>query len=264
VRPPGWLDIAMFGVLWLLTGLGISVGYHRLFSHRSFATTGPIAGLLVVLGSMAARGPMVSWVAIHRCHHRHSDRNGDVHSPNLHGATPGGCFRGWLHAHLTWMIRHDYPNPRHYARDLLSDLRLLKANRHYHLWIVLGLALPTAIGAALGDGAIGAADGFLWGGAVRIFVVEHSMSAINSLLHLFGARPHEPADNSRNSFWLGLLAWGEGWHNNHHAYPYSAAFGLHWYQLDPGYWLILCLQRMGLAWDIRLPKDRVIVDIAAD
>jgi stearoyl-CoA desaturase (Delta-9 desaturase) len=255
-RPLDGAAIALFAAMWLLTGLGLTVGYHRLFSHRAFATAAPVAVLLVVLGSMAARGPMISWAAIHRRHHHLSDVAGDTHSPNLHGAAQGGRLRGWLHAHLTWMIRHDYPNPRHYVPDLLVEPRLVRVNRLYYFWVALGLLLPAALGAMITGGAGGFVDGFLWGGVVRLFVVEHSMSAINSFLHLFGSRAFDmPSDNSRNSPWLGALVWGEGWHNNHHAFPYSAAFGLKWYQLDPGFWLIRALEAMGLAWEVKLPKQ---------
>ena len=261
-QPIGSEDIALFAAMWLLTGLGLTVGYHRLFSHRAFAVPSPVAALLLILGSMAARGPMISWAAIHRRHHHLSDADGDSHSPNLHGPGPSGRLRGWLHAHLTWMIRHDYPNPRHYVPDLLTEPGLVRINRLYYVWIMLGLILPAAIGAGFGRGVSGLVDGFLWGGAVRLFVVEQSMSGINSFLHLFGSRSFDPADNSRNSPWLGALAWGEGWHNNHHAYPYSAAFGLKWFQLDAGFWLIRGLQAVGLAWDVRLPKHSAARSVA--
>ena len=249
-HPIGGEDIALFAAMWLLTGLGLTVGYHRLFSHRAFAVPGVVSAALLILGSMAARGPMISWAAIHRRHHHLSDSDGDSHSPNLHGER----LRGWLHAHLTWMIRHDYPNPRHYVPDLLAAPGLVRINRLYYVWVALSLFLPAAIGAGFGRGVSGVVDGFLWGGVVRLFLVEQSMSGINSFLHLYGSRPFDPADNSRNSPWLGALAWGEGWHNNHHAFPYSAAFGLKWSQPDAGYWLIRGLQAVGLAWDVKLPK----------
>jgi stearoyl-CoA desaturase (delta-9 desaturase) len=254
-HPIGGEDVALFAVMWLLTGLGLTVGFHRLFSHRAFAAPAPVAALLLILGSMAARGPMISWASIHRRHHHLSDSDGDAHSPNLHGEGPGGRLRGWLHAHVTWLIRHDYPNPRHYVPDLLGAPGLVRINRLYYLWIMLGLILPAAIGAGLGRGMSGFVDGFLWGGVVRLFVVAQSMSGINSFLHLFGSRSFETAaDNSRNSPWLGVLAWGEGWHNNHHAFPYSAAFGLKWFELDLGFWLIRSLEAAGLAWDVKLAK----------
>jgi stearoyl-CoA desaturase (delta-9 desaturase) len=254
VHPLGAVDVALFFSLWLATGLGLTVGYHRLFSHRAFATNRVVAVALLILGSMAGRGPMISWVAMHRRHHERSDREGDLHSPNGHGTSPAQRLRGWLHAHWTWMMQHDYPNVARYVPDLLRDQTLLKANRFYYAWVVLGLALPTAVGGLVTLSWLGALTGFLWGGAVRMFVVEQSMSAINSVAHLFGKRQFDVADdNSRNSPLLGLLIWGEGWHNNHHAFPYSAAFGLNWRQIDIGYVFIRALQAVGMAWDVKQP-----------
>ncbi len=251
--PPRPVDAALFFVLWLVTGLGLTVGFHRYFSHRAFATSRPVALGLLVAGSMAGRGPMMSWVAMHRRHHECADREGDLHSPNLHGS----AARGLLHAHLTWMVRHDYPNVMHYTPDLTKDRTIQRWNRRYHLWVALGLALPALIGGLASLSVAGAVTGFLWGGVVRLFVVEHTMSAINSLCHRFGDRPHEGRDNSRNNGWLGLLSWGESWHNNHHAAPNAAAFGRHWAEVDPGYWLIRGLAAAGLAWDVRLPVREV-------
>jgi stearoyl-CoA desaturase (delta-9 desaturase) len=259
-RPLGAVDVALFLVLWLLTGLGLTVGFHRLFSHRSFATGNGVAIALLILGSMAARGPMMSWVAMHRRHHERADHEGDMHSPVVHGQRPSQRLRGWIHAHLTWMFKHDYPNVAHYVRDLFANDALVQANRHYYLWVGLGLLLPTLIGAAVTESLMGGVTGFLWGGAVRVFVVEQLMSAVNSVLHLMGSRPFARLDdNSRNSAFLGLFAWGEGWHNNHHAFPYSAAFGLKWYQLDPGFWLISALRACGLVWNVKVPTPDKIV-----
>jgi stearoyl-CoA desaturase (Delta-9 desaturase) len=260
--PLGAVDFVLFLVMWLLTGLGLTVGFHRLFSHRAFATSNAMAVAFVILGSMAARGPMFSWVAMHRRHHERADHDGDMHSPVMHGRTLSQRARGWVHAHLTWMIRHDYPNVAYYVPDLQRNDALVKANGHYHAWVALGLVLPTLIGAALTESWIGGLTAFLWGGAVRMFVVEQSMSAVNSLLHLSGSRPFDRLrDNSRNSILLGLLVWGEGWHNNHHAFPYSAAFGLRWHQIDPGFWLIRSLQAAGLAWDVKLPTAQRVASM---
>ena len=245
--PPRPIDLVLFFVFWLVTGLGLTVGFHRLFAHRAFATRPAVAIALLVAGSMAARGAMISWVAIHRRHHECVDGEGDLHSPNA----PRGGWRGLLHAHLTWMMRHDYPNVMVYAPDLTRQPALQRWGRHYHRWIVLGLVLPAAIGFAWDGTAAGALTGFLWGGVVRMFVVEHAISLINSVCHRFGRQPHAGRDNSRNNRWLALLTWGESHHNNHHAVPASAAFGWSWSELDPGYWLILALQRSGLAWDVR-------------
>jgi stearoyl-CoA desaturase (delta-9 desaturase) len=258
-RPVSVLDIALFFAMWLVTGLGLTVGYHRLFTHRAFATVRPVRIALLIMGAMAGRGPMISWCAMHRRHHELSDHEGDLHSPNLHGATLFGRLRGLLHAHLTWMVDHDYPNVAHYVPDLMQDRALVAANRHYYAWVVLGLALPAAIGGLVTASPMGALTGLLWGGVVRLFVVEQSMSAVNSILHMFGTRRFATrGDNSRNSSLLALIAWGEGWHNNHHAFPSSAAFGLRWFELDPGFLFIRGLEALGLAWDVKVPTPERI------
>ena len=258
-RPVGAVDIGLFFSMWLLTGLGLTVGYHRLFTHRAFSTGLAMSCIFIVMGSMAGRGPMLSWVAMHRRHHELSDQTGDLHSPNLHGATTIGRLRGFLHAHLTWMIEHDYPNVAHYVPDLMAERTLVAVNRHYYTWVMLGLLIPAAIGGLATASLWGAVTGFLWGGMVRMFVVEQSMSAINSVTHIFGTRPFLTRDdNSRNLGVMALLAWGEGWHNNHHAFPYSAAFGLRWFELDPGFLLIRLLEAFGLAWNVKVPSREKI------
>jgi stearoyl-CoA desaturase (Delta-9 desaturase) len=258
-RPIGGLEIALFFGMWLVTGLGITVGYHRLFTHGAFATSTAVASLLIVMGSMAGRGPMLFWAAMHRRHHELSDHEGDLHSPNLHGDGFVARLRGFLHAHLTWMIEYDYPNVAHYVPDLMAERTLLAVNRHYYLWVVLGLALPALIGGIASGSLWGALTGFLWGGMVRMFVVEHTISAINSATHSFGAQPFATRDdNSRNLGLVALLGWGEGWHNNHHAFPYSAAFGLSWYEFDPGFLFIRLLEILGLAWDVKTPAPEKI------
>jgi stearoyl-CoA desaturase (delta-9 desaturase) len=205
-RPIGAVEISLFFSMWLLTGLGMTVGYHRLFTHRAFSTSPVMSCVLIGMGSMAGRGPMLSWVAMHRRHHELSDHEGDLHSPNLHGATLMGRLRTFLHAHLTWMIEHDYPNVAHYVPDLMAERTLVAVNGYYYAWVLLGLLFP-ALGSVATASLWGAVTGFLWGGVVRMFVVEQSMSAINSLLHTFGARPFLARDdNSRNLGVVALLA----------------------------------------------------------
>jgi stearoyl-CoA desaturase (delta-9 desaturase) len=182
-----------------------------------------------------------------------------LHSPNLHGTTVQERLRGFLHAHLTWMIDHDYPNVVYYVPDLMADRTLLAVNRHYYAWVLLGLLVPAAIGGLVVGGLWGALSGLLWGGIVRMFVVEQAMSAINSVLHSFGGRPFATRDdNSRNLGIVAWLAWGEGWHNNHHAFPYSAAFGLRWFEFDPGFLFIRLLAALGLAWNVKVPSPEKI------
>jgi len=258
-RPIGALDLGLFFGMWLITGLGLTVGYHRLFTHSAFSTSVAVSRLLIVIGSMAGRGSMISWAAMHRRHHELSDHDGDLHSPNLHGNTLLGRLRGFLHAQLTWMIRHDYPNVAHYVPDLMAERSLVAVNRYYHAWVLLGLAIPTAVGGIVSGTLWGALTGFLWGGVARMFVVEQSMSAVNSINHLLGTRPFlTRGDNSRNVGIMALLTWGEGWHNNHHAFPYSAAFGLRWFEFDPGFLFIRLLEAMGLAWNVKVPSREKI------
>ena len=258
-RPIGPLELGLFFGLWLITGLGLTVGYHRLFTHQAFTTSTAVSSLLTIMGSMAGRGPMISWAAMHRRHHELSDHEGDLHSPNLHGSGFAARLRGFLHAHLTWMMEHDYPNVAHYVPDLMAQRTLVRVNSYYYTWVALGLALPAVIGGLVSGSVWGVLTGFLWGGAVRMFVVEQTMSALNSVLHMFGKRPFATRDdNSRNFAAMGLLGWGEGWHNNHHAFPYSAAFGLTWYELDPGFLFIRLLEALGLAWDVKVPSPEKI------
>jgi stearoyl-CoA desaturase (delta-9 desaturase) len=247
-----WQDLLVLGITYTLTGLGITVGYHRLFTHRSFKTTRPIRALLAVLGSMAVEGPLIEWVATHRKHHRFSDHPGDPHSPHVE-KSPGwrGALRGLGHAHVGWMFRGgDMANPARYAKDLLADRDLRFISRTFPLWVLAGLSIPFGLGVALTGSVVGGLTGLLWGGAVRVFLLHHATFSINSLCHYYGRRPFTTGDQSRNLAWLAPLSFGEAWHNNHHAFPTSARHGLGRLQLDPGAWLITALERCHLAWDL--------------
>jgi stearoyl-CoA desaturase (delta-9 desaturase) len=254
-----WQDLLVLAIGYSLSGAGITVGYHRLFTHRSFKTTRLLRVLFAVLGSMAVEGSVVEWVATHRRHHDFSDRPGDPHSPHAE-QSPGwrGALRGLLHAHLGWMFRgNDMANPRRYAPDLLADRDMRLIGRMFPLWVLLGLALPFGLGIALTGSVIGGLTGLLWGGAVRIFLLHHATFSINSLCHFFGRSPFGTDDESRNLGWLAPITFGEAWHNNHHAFPTSARHGLGRGQIDPGAWLISWLERAHLAWDVvRISPDR--------
>ncbi len=251
-----WQDLVVLAITYSLTGAGITVGFHRLFTHRSFKTNRPVRAILAVLGSMAVEGSVVEWVATHRKHHSYSDQPGDPHSPHDDHA-PGwrGALSGLVHAHVGWMFRgKDMANPARYARDLLADRDLRFIGRAFPLWVALGFALPFGLGVALTGSVVGGLTGLLWGGAVRVFLLHHATFSINSLCHFFGRRAFATGDESRNLAWLAPLTFGEAWHNNHHAFPTSARHGLGRWQLDPGAWLISALERCRLAWDVVLPS----------
>lgn len=254
----GSLALSLLLVLHVLTMLGITVGYHRHFAHRAFRCRGSVSVLLGILGGMAAQGPLIHWVSTHRRHHEFSDLPGDPHSPNL-GENLGIVRRFW-HAHIGWMLTDEVTNPARYARDLLRDPLVRKINRLYLLWVGLGLALPALIGGLWAGTWVGAVQGFLWGGVVRIVLVHHSTWAINSITHLFGSRPHATSENSRNNPWLVVPSAGEAWHNNHHAFPSSARFGLEWWQLDLGWLAIRFLESLRLAWDVNTAAPRAATD----
>ncbi len=246
-----WSDLVVLAITYALTGLGVTVGFHRLFTHRSFKTGPRTRFVLAVLGSAAIEGPLIEWVSNHRKHHQFSDEAGDPHSPHHHGPGLRGTLRGLIHAHFGWILGGGaLAKPERYAKDLLNDPVSRFVDRSFVVWLLLGLALPFALGAALTGTVGGALTALLWGGAVRIFLLHHATFSINSLCHYFGRRPYETGDQSRNLAWLSLPTLGEAWHNNHHAFPTSAAHGHGRLQLDPSWWVISGLVRCGLAWDV--------------
>jgi stearoyl-CoA desaturase (Delta-9 desaturase) len=247
-----WRDIAVFASLYLVTGLGVTVGFHRLFTHRSFATKPWMRGVFAALGSMAIEGPVISWVADHRKHHAFADQPGDPHSPHVdHGVGWRGALRGLLHAHMGWLFIHTQRGARkRYAPDLVADPVVSWVDRTFVFWALGGLGAAFGLGWLIGGTLTAALTGLLWGGAVRILVLHHVTYSINSLCHFFGRRRFDTGDESRNLAWLSFLSLGEAWHNNHHAFPTSAAHGLRWWELDLSSVVIRGLERVGLAWDV--------------
>ncbi|MBT2323909.1 fatty acid desaturase [Variovorax paradoxus] len=250
----GWAEAGVLLVMWLITGFGISVGYHRLLAHRSFKTSEAVKAAFAVAGSMAGQGGVISWVAMHRRHHECADKEGDVHSPQLHGAGFAGRFRGFVHAHFTWMAAHAYPNVAHYAPDVLQSKRLVWISRNYYPIAFAGFIVPAMACAAITQSLTGLLTGVLWGGMVRMFVLEQGIWSLNSFCHLWGRRDFSTRDHSRNIGWLAPFIFGESWHHNHHAFPGSAFFALRWYRIDPGYWLIVLMKLAGLARDVKVPR----------
>jgi stearoyl-CoA desaturase (delta-9 desaturase) len=248
-----WVDLGLLVGMYLLTTLGIMVGYHRLFTHKSFRAVRPVQIVLGILGSMAFQGPLISWVGMHRMHHQHSDGAGDPHSPHAPRRRFWRRLRGFWHAHIGWAFSPMPANAARYAGDLLRDRTIRTVSALFPLWAVLGLLAPAAVGFAV-NGWYGAITGFVWGGLVRALICHHATWSVNSVCHLWGSRPYESGDHSRNNAVVGVLALGEGWHNNHHAFPSSARHGLHWWQIDISYYVIRALVFCRLAWDVRLPS----------
>jgi stearoyl-CoA desaturase (Delta-9 desaturase) len=252
-------DLIVFGIIYVLTGLGVTVGFHRHLTHRSFKAKRAVRAVLAALGSAAIEGPVISWVADHRKHHAFSDRAGDPHSPHVgHGDGWGGALRGLLHAHVGWLFLHTQRGSKErFAPDLLRDPVVRFIDKTFLLWAVIGLAVPFGLGVAIGGTVAAGLTGLLWGGGVRVFVVHHVTYSINSLCHVFGRQPFATADESRNLAWLALPTFGEAWHNNHHAFPTSSVHGLGRWQLDPTAAVIRLLERLGLVWDVvRIDPER--------
>jgi stearoyl-CoA desaturase (delta-9 desaturase) len=261
----GWSDLIVFAVMYVVTGLGITVGFHRLFTHRSFKTGKAVRAVLAVLGSAAIEGPVISWVADHRKHHVYSDKPGDPHSPHVdHGGGLRGALRGLLHAHVGWLFIHTQRGLKtRYAPDLLADPIISYVNRTFLLWVLAGLAAPFLLGWAITGSVIGGLTGMLWGGAVRMLVLHHATYSINSLCHFFGRRRFATDDESRNLRWLAFFTFGEAYHNNHHAFPTSARHGLSRWSWDPSAWVIWGLEKTGLAWDVvRISPERQAAKLA--
>jgi stearoyl-CoA desaturase (delta-9 desaturase) len=250
----GWRDLAIFAAMYVSIGLGVTVGFHRLLTHRSFATTKTVRATLAALGSASIEGPVIQWVANHRKHHAFSDREGDPHSPHAgRGSGWRHALGGLFHAHLGWLFAHAHSASRHrYARDLIADPVIRFIDRTFLVWALAGLAVPFGLGIAIGGTVTTGLTGLLWGGAMRVFFMHHITYSINSLCHFFGRRRFPNDDESRNLLWLALPSLGEAWHNNHHAFPTSARHGLRrWEQaLDPSGLVIRLLEACGLAWDV--------------
>ncbi len=257
-RAVTWTELVPFLVMYVATGLGITIGYHRLFTHRSFETFRPIKLLLAVLGSMSVQGPLLKWAAVHRRHHQHSDQSEDPHSPHRFGGSALGLVAGLWHAHIGWMFTADHPNLSSYVRDLYADRLARNVSRLFVVWAILGLLIPAGLGGLLSGTWLGVLLGFIWGGLARVFLVHHLTWSINSVCHLWGRRPFRDADESRNNLLFGILGLGEGWHNNHHAFPTSARHGLRWWELDLSYVVIYLLKLLGLAWRVRVPAPESI------
>jgi stearoyl-CoA desaturase (delta-9 desaturase) len=251
------LSLTLFLIMHFFTGIGITVGFHRLFTHKSFETSDVLKYILGVLGSMGLEGRIIEWVTDHRLHHQYSDDEGDPHSPVYNRKGWWQRTKGFVHAHYGWMLTiDDVRDYDRYSPDLQKDPVVKHVDRFFLLWVLLGLLIPTVLGGIISGSWIGAFLGFLWGGPVRIFTVHHITWSINSLCHTAGTQPFRSHDSSRNNLVAGLMGLGEGWHNNHHAFPTSARHGLRWWEFDASWELIRLLSILGLVWNVRLPNKK--------
>ncbi len=252
-------DLAIATAMYLITAIGITVGFHRLLTHRSFQTSKPLEYLFAALGSMAVQGPVISWVADHRKHHAHTDEEGDPHSPHVgHEGGVRGVLAGLWHAHTGWLMstqgRADW---KRYAPDLYEDAGMRAISRRFVPILVAGLMLPALTGYLVSGTLAGAATGLLWGGLVRIFFVHHITWSVNSVCHFFGSRRFDTDDRSTNVYWLALPSLGESWHHNHHAFPRSAVHGLKRWEIDPSGIVIAAMEKLGLAHKVvRISSER--------
>ena len=250
-----WADLALFAGFYVVCAFGTTIGFHRYFTHRGFETGNGIKATLAILGCMTMQGPLTQWVTDHRKHHALSDKPGDPHSPHVgHGVGAAGAIRGFVHAHVGWLFSNlGMEQGREYGRDLYEDRMLRLIDRAYLLWVVLTLGLPFAIGYAAG-GTVGAGlEGLVWGGLIRIFAYQHATFSVNSICHMFGRQDYRSRDEARNNRLVALLVFGEGWHNNHHAFPASARHGLDRGQIDVSWWIIRGLEKLGLVWNVKVP-----------
>ena len=252
-----WLDIAILAVLYVIAGFGITIGFHRLLTHRSFDAPAPVRAFLAIAGSMAVQGAPIHWVADHRKHHAHTDHEGDPHSPHV---GHGHGLKGLVHAHIGWLFNEQgQADWKKYARDLYEDPTMRRIGRWFPLWALLGLLIPAAAGGLLHGSWEGALRGLVWGGLVRVFLLHHVTWSINSVCHFFGQRRFAIKDHSTNVAWLALPSLGEAWHHNHHAFPRSAEHGMKRWEtaMDPSAWVIRGMEKLGLATNVvRIAPER--------
>ena len=257
----GWSDLGLMAILYILMGFGITIGFHRMLTHRAFEAIPPLKATLLVLGSMAIQGPAIAWAVDHRTHHAFSDKEGDPHSPHHgFGGGLGGQLRGLLHAHMGWMFAvNPAADVQRYAKDLVDDPIVRFIDRTFLLWAVLGFVVPFWIGYAISGTWKGALTGLLWGGLVRLFLNHHVTWSVNSICHYFGRRPFAAHDQSTNNWVLALPSLGESWHHNHHVFPSSATHGLGRAQIDLSALMIVGWEKLGWVRNVRRPSREQIL-----
>jgi stearoyl-CoA desaturase (delta-9 desaturase) len=261
----GPLELTLLIVFYVITALGITLGYHRMFTHRAFESSRAFRAVIAALGSMAVEGSVITWVADHRKHHAFTDIEGDPHSPHLHGPGFIGAVQGLWHAHVGWLFETVGSADRErFAPDLVRDRLMRVMDKLFFMWVVLGFAIPFALGWIIGGDIGTALTALLWGGFVRVFLLHHVTWSINSVCHFFGRRRFDVEDESTNVFWLAPFSMGESWHHNHHAFPTSAFHGLRFWEriTDPTGLLISLLEKLGIIWNVvRISPERQLAKL---
>ena len=254
----GWIDVALMVGFYCVALAGVTVGFHRLFTHGSFKANRPLRDVLALAGSLAIEGPMIRWVADHRRHHAHSDRDGDPHSPWRYGTSTRALAKGLFYSHVGWLFDDDHTNREKYTPDLMADRDLRVISSLFWLWVIVSMGLPPLIGGLVTMSWTGALTAFFWGSLVRVFVLHHVTWSINSICHTIGERPFAARDKSANFWPLAILSFGESWHNMHHADPTAARHGVLRGQVDISARIIWFFEKFGWAKDVRWPKaDRL-------
>ena len=249
----GWSDVLIMVVMYAISGHGITVGFHRLFTHKSFKPSRAVKIALAIAGSLAIQGPVIRWVADHRKHHKFSDRDGDPHSPWRYGTDIKALAKGFWYAHMMWLFNPEQTPQRKYAPDLMKDPDIVKVSRQFPMWVAVSLIAPAVAGGLLTWSWQGALTGFFWGSLVRVSLLHHVTWSINSICHTIGERPFVSRDKSANVWWLAIPSMGESWHNLHHADPTCARHGVLKGQLDSSARTIWALEKLGWVDDVRWP-----------
>ena len=255
-----WRDLGILAVMYVLVGFGVTIGFHRMLTHRSFEAKPWFRATIAIFGSMSVQGAVIHWVADHRKHHTFTDEEGDPHSPHTHaGEGWRGVLTGLWHSHMGWLFEDQHTSARRFAPDLRNDPVIRWVDKLFPLWVMLGLVIPFLAGLALSGGSLWAGfTAFLWAGLVRVFLLHHATWSVNSICHMYGRRELATDDESRDNWLVALVSFGEGWHHSHHAFPTSARHGLQRKQIDPSYAVIRLLERLGLVWNVKQPRAEQI------
>jgi stearoyl-CoA desaturase (delta-9 desaturase) len=259
----GWVDVALAVVFYYLSGMGVTVGFHRYFTHGSFKAKAPMRKFLAIAGQLAVQGPVIIWVADHRRHHAFSDREGDPHSPWTYGTSIPALARGFWHAHMGWLFNRDNTNQQRFAPDLLADKSMVRIDKYFWVWTLVSLVAPGVLGGLITWSWHGALTAFFWAGLVRVAVLHHITWSVNSICHMIGERPFAARDKSANFWPLAILSFGESWHNLHHADPTCARHGVLRGQLDTSARAIWIFEKFGWVYNVRWPSAQRLARIQA-